>query len=109
MSNSVIENIAHGLKITYWNINGLLRKDEDYCKLKDPLFIDQVDKYDIIGLSEIHCGSEEILEYTGYRSELSTRPKLAKARKFSGGLLILIKSQISKGIKRIKSNPGNYI
>jgi hypothetical protein len=109
MSNSVIENIAHGLKITYWNINGLLRKDEDYCKLKDPLFIDQVDKYDIIGLSEIHCGSEEILEYTGYLSELSTRPKLAKARKFSGGLLILIKSQISKGIKRIKSNPGNYI
>ena len=82
-----IENISHGLRVAYWNINGLIRKSEDYCKFLDPLFINEVKNVDII----------------------STRSKAPKARKHSGGILILIKNKIAQGIKVVKSNSGGYI
>ena len=105
----VQENILHGLGVAYWNINGLFRKSEDYCKLLDPLFINEVKKCDIIGISEIHCGDQEELNFDGYKSIISTRPKPPKARKHSGGILILIKNNIAQGIKLVKSNSGGYI
>ena len=109
MIYSNIESVSHGLKLSYWNINGLFRKHEDYCKLTDPMFINLVKNCDLIGLSEIHCGNDENIIYDGFHTELSIRPKPPKARKHSGGLLVLIKNQIKQGIKRIKSNPGNFM
>ena len=76
-----IENISHGLGVAYWNINGLFRKSEDYCKFLDPLFINEVKKIDIIGISEIHCGDQEELNLDGYKTIISTRPKAPKAIK----------------------------
>lgn len=104
-----IEKVSHGLKITYWNVNGLFRKSESYCKLMDPLFTDQINNYDIIGLSEIHCGEEDQLQIEGYITEKTIRPKHPKARKHSGGIAIFMKEEVAKGIKRIKCSTGNYI
>ena len=102
-------NFLNGLSIGYWNVNGLFRKNENYCKMSDPLFLKQIDKLDIIALSETHCGDDDIVTLDGYNVEMSIRPKLSKARKHSGGLAILIKANLQPGIKKIKSNAGNYI
>ena len=109
MSNTNIEHVSRGLKVAHWNINGMYKKNEDYCKLKDPVFINQLLKFDIIALLEIHCDDKEIVDFEGYTHIISTRPKAPKARKHSGGLLILLKNEIAKGIKCVKTNPGNYV
>ena len=89
--NRKLSKTLHGLKISYWNINGLYRRDEDYCKLEDPLFVNEISNIDIIGLSETHCSNDDVLHVDGYQIEKSVRPKPLRARKNSGGIAILIK------------------
>ena len=91
------------LKITCWNVNGLYRKSSDYCKLEDEGFLDSVLGYDIIGLVETHAAPEDNISLEGYHTFQVNRPKHKRAHKLSGGLAVLIKKDIKKGITLARS------
>ena len=48
----------NALRITCWNVNGLLRKNL-FNKLEDEEFFRSVNNYDIIGLVETHSGPDD--------------------------------------------------
>ena len=47
-----MENIYTSLNIGYWNIKKLISKQTD--KSKDELFINSINRHDIIGLAEVN-------------------------------------------------------
>jgi exonuclease III len=91
------------LRVTCWNVNGLYKRSQDYCKLEDESFKDAVNSYDIIGLVETHTGPDDDISLEGFSTSQINRPKNKKANKFSGGLAILIKNDIKKGTRIIQA------
>ena len=94
------------LKITSWNINGISRKSLNITKTSEDEFLGSVLPYDIIGLIETHTGPDDNISIKGYKTFQCNRPKASRANKFSGGLAILVRNNISKGVSLSKS--GNY-
>ena len=86
------------LKVGSWNVNGLCSKIFD--KSSDNKFLEEIQSYDIIGLLETKLGDIENLNFNGYHSVYVKRPTEEKYP-VSGGILILVKSSIKRGVSFI--------
>ncbi|KAK3103091.1 hypothetical protein FSP39_016377 [Pinctada imbricata] len=91
------------LNIGHWNIEGF--KSGNESKFNNLEFQAEIRSHDIIGLTETHAGPDDILAIEGYTAYSNSRKKHKKARKFSGGITILIKNEIVDGVEIIKSSP----
>jgi len=97
------------IKIGCWNIQGLISKDND--KTKDQYFQSEIRNFDILALVETHVveGQGNIPSVIGYETHFFNRNKHAKARHGSGGIAILVKPQLRKGIKFLPLAHKDYI
>ncbi|VDI19713.1 Hypothetical predicted protein [Mytilus galloprovincialis] len=86
-------------------IGGLISKKFD--KTLDPLFIQEIVKYEVILLTETHLGHNTSVNIDGYRYYPVCRPQSTNAR-FYGGLGILIKNDIRNGIKILQNTSKDY-
>lgn len=96
LANIVEQNVS----ICIWNVGGLLSKNKN--KLEDDDFIRAINQYDLVLLSETHLAADEPVTLPGYSYFPIGRRKSSNNRYF-GGLGILIRNSIRKGIK-IQSN-----
>ena len=81
------------LKITFINVNGLLQKS------KYPEFIEFINKYDIIGITESNMTKIENLELKNF-SILKTKERPFYIRA-SGGITVLVKNDIKEFVNYI--------
>jgi exonuclease III len=86
------------LKCSCWNVNGLCRRSDNYCKLDDDDFMKQIIDFDSIGLVETHLGPDDKICIPGYNVVTYTRPKCQNALKHSGGISVLISNTILRGV-----------
>ena len=98
--------MKQNLSIASWNMNGL--KSKTHCKLEDDYFVSLIDKYDIICLSETHVGPDISLTIPGYKAFKTHREKHPNAKKFSGGLVVFIKSTIEMGVSVLQVSNWQY-
>ena len=92
-----------GLNVCFWNVNGLAKE-----KYEDEDFGEIINKYDIVCCTETWWGgNEEKNEYKipkGYRKiKHNRREKNKKAKRYSGGILVLYKKNLHKFVK-VKDN-----
>jgi exonuclease III len=89
------------LKMCSWNIYGIMTKCHGLSsnKLYDPTVIDQLCKYDCVGLLETHASKETSIDLPGYCVFRFDRKKHPKAKVASGGIAILLKQSLRDGVK----------
>jgi exonuclease III len=87
-----------------WNINGLQSAKND--KLCDEIFINSLNKCDILGLVETHTSESTPITITGYKAIQVDRPRSRGAKSDSGG--ILIKEMILDGIKTLANTSKHF-
>ena len=83
------------LRFAVWNIEGLS------CKLNDIDFISKLENFDLISLVEtwLPCGQNNI-NIDGFFSFSKNREDISQnSRRSSGGITILVKSSLRKGVK----------
>ena len=90
------------ISLCHWNIEGF--KSSKYSKFQDKEFIDEITKHDVIALTETHAGKGDKLGVEGYTTFLSCRGKHKKARKHSGGVAILVRNYLIRGVEIIRSS-----
>lgn len=97
------------IKIGTWNIQGLVTNDMEKCT--DTSFLDAIANFDILGLLETHTveGLHDNLQIPGYNTHCFHRPKHNRARHGSGGITVLLKGGIEKGIKFLPATNKDYI
>ena len=95
------------LHIACWNINGYQIKG--YNKYSDPVFINNICNKDIVCLLETHCPLQESISLPNFTNVHLVRPRNKKTNKISGGLSVLVKSDIKEGIKFLEHSNDNYI
>ena len=95
MSSNRKSNILIGC----WNINQLKSKTHD--KSTDPLFLNAIARYDIIGLLETKL--TDTVSLNGFLVYPFYRPVSGKNRCVSGGLALAIRANVRKGIKFLVS------
>ena len=89
------------LTVGCWNIEGLFEKvnGTKISKLEDPCFLKTLNTIDILCLQETHISQDEDIPIPkGFRSIPHCR-KISGNSRYFGGLLILIRKSIEKGIK----------
>jgi exonuclease III len=99
MCNSGYSNYRHTqngpqncLRVGYWNVEGINTRTGS--KLDDPVFIQQIEQYDIIALAETHAVACGTLFLKGFKAFEVTRRKHKRAKKGSGGIAIFVKDAI---------------
>ena len=91
------------INILTWNIEGLITGDGTN-KLRIPQVLNFVYKYDIICLSETWQDNDNNSNVNGYTQITSFhRFKHKNARRNSGGVAVLIRNNLSKGVTKLKS------
>lgn len=97
------------IKIGCWNIQGIVSNDAD--KTRDPLFLKEIEGFDIIGLTETHTveGQHDNIKIEGYHTICFHRPKHFKAKHGSGGITILVKHTLRSGVKMYPSKNKDYV
>ena len=90
------KNKASFISFCSWNVGGLITEKGN--KLHDQNFIDQIKEFDIVLLSETHVGYETTVDVENFFYYPFCRQK-SKNNRYFGGLGILIKKDIRKGIK----------
>ncbi len=97
------------LRIGCWNIQGLLSKSHD--KTNDECFLDAIKDNDIVGLTETHTVEGGTLPPAigDFETHYFHRPKHTKAPHGSGGIAILLKPDMRKGIKIFPATHNDYI
>ena len=89
-----------GLKILSFNVEGL------DSMLTDPTFSDLINKHDICILTETMRNSDAKLNLENFWDDSYIRPKEKKAGRHSGGITILVKSHLRKGVKISHKSEG---
>jgi len=89
------------VSLLFWNIDGVKYKigNASYSKLDDDENINELSQHDILLFVETHSSHKDQLDMDGYRAVKNVRPKSKTSNKFYGGLAILTKHSIRKGIK----------
>ena len=102
---------SDSLAIAAWNIDGIYHRidNQRLCKLSDEKVINYVSKFDIIGLLETHCGPNENLYLDNYYILHSHRKKSNKAVRYSGGIAVVIKNIIKKGVKILPITHSEFL
>ena len=91
------------LKVCSWNVQGLHNEALGY-KLDTPEAKAVLTNNDIIGLIETHASDSTYINIQGYKTvATSSRPKPKFARKYSGGITVLVKEKIQEGVSYIPS------
>ena len=80
------------------------------CKLGDPAVIARISSFDILALQGIQCGPSETqgLSVHGF-CMLPFHRKMSMNKRYFGGLMILIRKSLRKGIKIIDNLKQNYL
>jgi len=94
------ESAVHSLKLIAFNVEGLERE------LENPLFIESLYKSYICVLYETWKGSDSKLALPGLWDFSLIRQKTKKVGRNSGGVTIICKDSIRKGIKITKASKG---
>ena len=95
--------IIDSLSIAAWNICGILNK------INDPEFLQQLLPHDIIILSETFANNDA-LHIQGYKCKnIFYSKKHKKAKRHSGGVSVLIKSNIGNFISPVKTTAEHFI
>ena len=89
------------LKIGCWNIHHL--KSLNQNKLNDATFIKEISLYDILCLQETKLNNDETISITNYKTYMFSRP-CENGFPVSGGMLVLIKPSIVKGVTILNSS-----
>ena len=95
------------LHIACWNINGY--KVKRYNKYNDTAFINNICNKDIICLLETHCPFEESINLPNFSAVSLIRPKNKRTNKVSGGLTVLVRSEIKQGVTFLEHTNNDYI
>ena len=92
-----------------WNIQGLRSKSHD--KTRDPYFKQEIKNFDVVGLLETHTveGQDPEIPIAGFETFYIHQPKHKNAPHGSGGIAILIKPHLRKGIKLFPSKTKDYV
>ena len=91
------------LKIAMWNIQGIRNSVHGY-KLDIPEVKHNLNRHDIIGLVETHANDNIYIDFEGYVNVAQVnRAKKNTAKRYSGGLVALVKKNVSKGVSYSKS------
>lgn len=99
-----MSNCKTSINFGYWNINKLVSKQVD--KSKDELFISSVANNDIIGLAEVKCDTSKVY-FDDFVTHFIER-KTCKGNQSYGGLAILVKKGIRKGVKYLPVKCSEY-
>lgn len=96
----MIKSIVNPLSLAFWNVDALFTRTtgQRSCKLQDNGFLQVINKYDIIGFVETHCGTKDTLTLENYKIYQNNRPVSSNGRHY-GGIAIGIKHAIRKGVK----------
>ena len=101
-----MRNLFRYIKIGSWNLEGAYFKTNNFYtnKLRESEFANILKAHDILCVQETHCGPNDIpsSHFKNYNSIPLCRAKSGNGRYF-GGMLLLIKKVIRKGVKVIKT------
>ena len=99
------------LKFSCWNIQGRLSRIVGN-KLTDPDFLSEIDKSDILGISETHIYDEILdeLDIPGFtRLSYKNRKKFKKANRASGGIAVFARTKIAEYLEPFKTNNKDIV
>ena len=99
-SNTLFTHFFKKLRLLSYNVENL------EPKLEEPHFLDLVNKHDLCILCETWKKDESKLDIPGWWDFSQIRPKTKKTGRHSGGITVLAKQEIRKGIKVILSTEG---
>lgn len=95
------------LKMCFWNIGGLISKNQN--KTLDPIFIKEIESFDLVFLAETHIGPDTCINKIGpFKFHLVCRKMTKSNRRFFGGLAILYKEGIKNHIKILPNSNPDY-
>ena len=66
-------NYRKRVSFCHWNIEGF--RNGHSSKFDDPEFVNEICKYDFLGLTETHAGNDDILGIPGFTTVTSCRKK----------------------------------
>ena len=93
------------LNICTWNVGGLIKDGKN--KLNDHSFLTQINRYDIVLLSETHIGYDSAVESDKFYYYPFCRQKSNNNRYF-GGLTILLDNGIKQGVAILQDGNSEY-
>ena len=94
------------LNCCVWSINRI--KTKAFNKFEDENFVCLIKSYDVIGLVETHLRESIPSPLANYKIHHYHRLQDANAKRNFGGITILVKNAISKGVTLLKSENSNY-
>ena len=83
------------MKFCSFNVEGL------FDKLQDREFTQVIQSYDFITLVETWFPTKSKISIEGFYSFSKSRKKNKRARRYSGGISILVKQNVKRGVKII--------
>ena len=92
-----MSSVHKNLKFCSFNIEGLGEK------LEDEKFLEIIQKFDFITLVETWKPEHEKISIDNFYSYSKCRSKHKKAKRHSGGITVLIRNDIRKGVKFFSS------
>ena len=93
------------ISICSWNVGGLISKT--YNKLKYNAFIQEISPYDVVFLSETHIGNDVAVHLYGFQY-ISICRSMSKNSRYYGGLAILIRNSVRKGIQILQNTSSEF-
>ena len=96
------------LEILHWNCSGL-NVHSDQSMLYDDDLISLVINHDIVLLSETHCRADDKVDIKGYNCFQSNRNVTKANNRNYGGIAILYKQELKKGIKFLENKSVDYV
>ena len=96
------------IRLMHYNIEGAVSEAHGN-KMSDDDFLSIVNGHDLCAFTETHASEDTNLNIPGYVVKRKTRPKSAKARKYSGGIALAIKHNLANHIEMIKSKSDNIM
>ena len=102
------DHFAKYLRITHWNIEGVVSNTYGN-KLEDNDFLKLIEGEDIIALTETHIGEDTVLSIPGYVVKTQKRSKSKRAKRYSGGIALAIKQDLSSNVEILNSKSENIL
>ena len=105
-SKLTLRSKRNTLNCCVWNVNGI--KTKTFNKFEDNDFLRQIKGFDVIGLVETHLRDSIPSPLNKYKIYHYHRLQDVNAKRNFGGITILVKDAISKGVIVLKSRNSNY-
>jgi exonuclease III len=100
------------LSISSWNINGLgesFSYESGIHRLTEDTLLSDISGHDVVFLLETHCDGSDILSVEGFNCVHVNHHKVKQNGKIDGGIAVLIKQHIRKGIAILDNSNTDYI